>query len=640
MTTLKSLAAAFLCGVCCSALAQQEVPATPPQQPQTQQPEAPKPSSPNGTILFHRSESDAGSDAAPEKSAANKTTPVAAVTDQQREAITYTAYDLEIHLTPQQHTISVRARVTVHNDSDRPLSVVPVQLSSALNFEDIAHDGRRLKFGQQTINSDVDHTGQLHEAVIELPQPLAPHGDLSLDIVYSGTIEPSARRLEQLGTPADIAAQTDWDEISADFVGLRGFGNVVWYPVSSAPVLLGDGAKVFTEIAAQKSRQAAATMRMRVSAEFFDIAPTVAVLDGHVLPIGKPDAMPSDGFPGVVVCELAAAPLGMELPTLFLTTHPGHQDSGLSIYARSEDAAAIQGYLTASTIVLPTLQQWLGAKPKANLTIIDLPEADDAAFEQGTALFTSLAADAPEKLAPQMAHALAHVYFQSRREWLNEGVATFVGTLWTERMHDRTLALESLDANRSALAFAEPATPGAGPGQDLLHASDAIYFRTKATYVLWMLRDMLGDQRLAAALQAYDPAKDTLPEYFESLVERPSGVDPAKDLKWFFDSWVYRDRGLPDLSIAGVHPSPAAESGEYLVGIDILNDGFAEAEVPVTVRSQKSTLTERVRLPGKTRTTHRMLVQGMPEDVTVNDGAVPEVQATIHQRTLSDQASQ
>ena len=634
MMIWKSIAAVVLCGICCTAVAQQTNPA-PQTQPQSpQEPAAPTPSNPNAKILFHRSDEDA----APEKPAvAPENAPAAKVTDQQRAAITYTSYDLDVHLTPQQHTLSVRARVGLRNDGDQPLSVLPIQLSSALNFEDVILDGKRLHFGQQLINSDVDHTGQLREAVVELPEPLAAKASLHLDIVYSGTIEPNARRLEQLGTPADLAAHSDWDEISADFVGLRGFGNVVWYPVSSAPALLGDGARVFKEIATQKSRQAEATVRMRVSAEFFDIPPTVAVLDGQVEQLEKPSAMPANGFPGVVTCEYGPAALGFKVLTLFLSTAKPQEGNGLRIYAREEHAADTQGYMTAATMVQPVLQQWLGPKPKSDLTIIDLPEAEDAPFEQGSALFTSLSDEAPEKLAPQLAHGLAHAYFESPREWLNEGVASFAGTLWTERTHDRNLALESLESTRGALAFAEPASPGAGGGQDLLHAADAVYYRTKATYVLWMLRDVAGDKQLAAALQSYDPAADTTPEYFERLVERPNGLDAAKDLKWFFDNWVYNDRGLPDLSIAGIHPSPAAQSSEFLVGVDILNDGYAEAEVPVTVRSQNGTLTERVLLPGKTRTAHRMLVQGTPLEVTVNDGAVPEVQASVHERNLSAQ---
>ena len=232
-----------------------------------------------------------------------------------------------------------------------------------------------------------------------------------------------------------------------------------------------------------------------------------------------------------------------------------------------------------------------------------------------------------------MSHALAHAYFRSRREWLNEGVSSFLETLWIEHTNNRTLALEKLESQRSALAFAEPATPGDGPGQDLLHASNPVYYRTKATYVLWMLRDVAGEKELASALQAYDPAADTTPDYFQKLVERASD----KDLQWFFDNWVYNDRGLPDLSIAAFHSTPAAYTGQYLAAIDISNDGFAEAEVPVTIRSHNTTLTEHVRVAGKTKTLHRMLVQGQPEEVILNDGNRTRIAADIHQRNITDQ---
>ena len=55
----------------------------------------------------------------------------------------------------------------------------------------------------------------------------------------------SAQRLLVIGTPQDVSLRSDWDGISVPFTGLRGFGNVVWYPASSVPVILGDGARLF-----------------------------------------------------------------------------------------------------------------------------------------------------------------------------------------------------------------------------------------------------------------------------------------------------------------------------------------------------------------------------------------------------------
>ena len=630
MRILQWIAAVLVCGGLYGAAnaQQQAAPATAAGQAQQAAPEGQQqPVNPNAKVIFSRSDEDE----APAKAEAPEA-GTAKATDQERSAVTFTAYDLDVHLAPREHRLAVRAVVDLRNDGDQPLKVIPLQISSSLKFEGVSLEGKQLPVGLATVNSDVDHTGQLTEAAVELPSPLAPKGTLRLEAVYSGPIEVDAKRLLQLGTPDDIAESSDWDRIAEDFTGLRGFGNVVWYPVSSAPALLGDQAKVFAEIGAQKVRQSEATATMRVSVEFYGVPPTVAVLDGHPVEIGKPTVMPTDGYPGVVSFALPATKLGFAVPSLFVAARTLEEGSGVRVYVREENAANAQGVMTAATMAQPLVEQWLGPKPKRPLTVIDLPEADDAAYEQGGVLFMGITSDPPERLAETMSHALAHAYFQSPREWLNEGVPSFIASLWIEHVHDRELALENLESMRSALAFAEPGTPGAGPGEDLLHASDAIYYRTKATYVLWMLRDLAGDKQLAAALRAYNAGDDTAPDYFERVVERASG----KDLKWFFDDWVYRDRGLPDLSIAGVNSSTAAHEGQYLVAIDIANDGFAETEVPVTVRSREGTLTDRVRLPGKTKTAHRMLVQGAPVEVIVNDGTVPEVQATIHRRTISD----
>jgi len=628
-------------GLCGAACAQQQGSGTQSSQTQQAPPAAPgkpsadeqQPSNPNAKVIFSRSDEE--ETPATAKAAAAPKVAVK-VTDQERAAVTFTAYDFDVHLAPREHTLAVRVLLELRNDGDQPLSVVALQLSSSLRWEGVSLDGKQLPMSVGKVNSDADHTGQLNEAAVELPTPLAPKGTLRLEAVYSGPVEVDARRLLELGTPDDLAEQSDWDRISEGFTGLRGFGYTVWYPVSSVPALLGDQAKVFAEIGAQKLRQSEATVAMRVSAEFYGVAPNLAVLDGRVVEMEKPTAMPTDEYPGVVACSLPATRLAFAVPTLFIASRTLVEDSVVRVYAREENAANAQGVMTAVTMVRPLVEQWLGSKPKQPAFVVDLPETQDAAYEQGPVLFMGLAADPPEKLAEPMSHALAHAYFASPREWLNEGVAAFVGTLWIEHIHDRTLALEKLEASRSALAFAEPATPGTSPGEDLLLASDPIYYRTKAAYVLWMLRDMVGDKQLAAALQAYDAAADTSPDYFEKLVERTSG----KDLKWFFDDWVYRDRGLPDLSIISVNASPVnsgpAHEGQFLVAVDINNDGFAEAEVPVTVRSHDSTLTDRIRLPGKTKTAHRMLIQGEPVEILVNDGTVPEVQATIHKRTLGE----
>ncbi|HVJ09481.1 MAG TPA: hypothetical protein VM554_13970 [Acidisarcina sp.] len=560
-------------------------------------------------------------------------------TDAERDAATFTGYDLDVRLTPQTESLAVRALIKVRNTSDKPLAHLPLQLSSTLIWQSIRIAGREAVFGRQTVQSDADHTGQLHEAVVVLPQPLAAGKDLTLDVVYSGRIPLTAHRLEAIGTPADLARHSDWDRISENFVGLRGFGNVIWYPTSSVPVMLGDGARLFTEIGRQKRKQSAAKVSMQVTQDFFGVAPNVAVLNGHSVPVQgpPPGEAPSPNVPQVIQCSLPATTLGFATPSIFIANRYRHDGDGLRMFTRGANEVNVQSYMTAATMVQPLLREWLGSNAKTPLTILDLPEAEDSPYEVGAALFLPMADAKPEQLTGPLSHALAHAYFSSPREWLNEGVAHFMANLWIERMRGRAAAIQAMDGSRSALTIAEPGSPGGEAGESLTDTSDAIYYRTKASYVLWMLRDLAGENALSAALRGYKPADDLTPEYFERLLEQASRKN---DLQWFFDDWVYHDKGLPDLSIAGVFPSKSSVIGSYLVAVEIANDGYVQTEVPVSVRSQDTKVTDRVRLPARTHTTHRIVIQGTPVEVTVNDGSVPEVASSEHSRMLDNTPAQ
>lgn len=595
---------------------------------QTQNPAAAP--APKGQVLFSGPPPQAPSSPTPGATTADP------ITDAIRRALSVTAWDLDVHLTPRDQSLEAHARVTLLNTGATPLSEIPLQLSSTLHFEIIGLDGRRQPFHAFPVASDADHTGLLTEAAIALPRPLAPNASLTLDVDYGGTIPLYSARLTAIGAPAATAQSSDWDRISASFTGLRGFGNVVWYPVVSIPVALGDSNTFFTEIGRQKLLDQDATAALRITDEFFSQPPTAAILDGHSVALGKPAAMPTASFPGVVTASLPATRLGFEAPSLFLTDNPETIGNGLRVLAPAADAASAQRYVAAAALVEPLIQTWLGKKDHAPATLLELPEPDDAPAETGTLLLTPLSTDEPDHLTPVVVHALAHAAFFSPRAWLNEGVANFLSTLWIESQQGQTAAMENLNADRPALAIAEPASPGEGSGQDLLHAVSAVYYRTKATYVLWMLRNLAGDRALEGALQAYDPAADTSPDYFEHVITPLAAAEllsGQKDMSWFFRDWIDRDTGLPDLSIDAVHPSLESHQ-QYLVAVDITNAGYASALVPLTVKGASASITDWVQVPAHGRITHRMAFSQNPTEVDLNDGSVPEVEDSIHRTTL------
>ena len=284
-------------------------------------------------------------------------------------------------------------------------------------------------------------------------------------------------------------------------------------------------------------------------------------------------------------------------------------------------------YMAAAALVAPVINRWLGTEPHGPLSIVDLPERGDSPFEDGNVLFADVRGNEPAKLADVVVHSLTHLYFRSPYAWLQEGVPAFMGSLWMEQNHGRDVAIQQLDNARGALSLAEPASDS----QTLVLARDPVYYRTKANYVFWMLRDLAGDEALANALRAYQPGSDTTGIGFEQVLERASG----RDLKWFFENWVYHDRGLPDLSIAGVYPNKASVPGSYIVSVDVANSGTAEAQVPVSVSSATTTVVERLRIPAKSSVSHRFLLQGELSVVAVNDGTVPEAEASVHRQTFS-----
>lgn len=618
---------------------------TPPTDPPQVVRPTPQAAQPTGQVIISRSTDENGQTTTHTGSAAAspaiQMAAAPSAEDAERQAVTYTDFDMDVRLRTAEQHIAVRALVTVRNDGKTPLGRIPLQLSSSLNWERIRVNGNDTAFQVATLNSDADHTGQLHEAAIPLGQPLAPGASLQLDVTYSGAIAPSAQRLLAIGTPDDVALHSDWDRIGVSFTGLRGFGNVVWYPVSSVPVILGDGARLFDEMGEHKLRLAGARFRLRLTVEFpHGQTPTVALINGHPDPLAVTDASDlGQEVAGVATADSGSATLGFEAPSLFVAIRTPHPATNMTVWALPEDETAVEAWATAATAVTPFLQGWLGQRPRAQLTLLDLPDAQDAPFEAGAMLATDIRRANPEQLESILAHALTHAWMQSPRAWLDEGVAHFMGTLWVEKQRGRDQALGALEASRAALALAEPESPGQSAGQPLTAAISPIYYRTKAAYVLWMLRDVVGDFTLSAALRGYDPAadlgKDTGRSSFERLLEQ---AGTRRDLSWFFADWVDADKGLPDLSIDGAFPS-AATVGNWLVAVNVTNNGYASAEVPVTVRSGTNSVTRRILISARGKAVQRILIQGKPTEVQVNNGTIPETQASVHVTTLEDTAA-
>src|SRR5438270_612405 len=189
--------------------------------------------------------------------------PIATALD--REAFTFTRYDLDVRVEPEQQRIGVRGKISLRNDSDASQKSLVLQISSTLSWRSIQMEEKPAEFISQTYASDIDHTGALTEAIVNLPQPVAPKQTIALEIGYEGIIPQDTTRLTRIGVPADVAKYSDWDQIGQSFTGMRGIGYVAWYPIATEAASLSEGNSVFETVGRWKEREAQAEMKISLS---------------------------------------------------------------------------------------------------------------------------------------------------------------------------------------------------------------------------------------------------------------------------------------------------------------------------------------------------------------------------------------
>ena len=124
---------------------------------------------------------------------------------------------------------------------------------------------------------------------------------------------------------------------------------------------------------------------------------------------------------------------------------------------------------------------------------------------------------------------------------------------------------------------------------------------------------------LKKAIAAYRPEQDKEPSYMQRLI----AAQTQRDLEWFFDDWVYRDRGLPDFKVESAFPRKTL-TDSFMVTITIDNLGAAGAEVPVIVKFKGGEVMKRLEVRAKDKAVIRIEVPADPQEIVVNDGSVPE----------------
>ena len=535
-----------------------------------------------------------------------------------REAFTFTDYDLNVRIEPEQQRLGVRGKITLRNDSATPQKIAVLQISSSLDWRSIRARDQAVQFVTQTYTSDIDHTGALSEAIVTLPQAVEPKGTVDLEIAYEGVILLDATRLTRIGTPEAAAKSSDWDQITAKFTAVRGAGYVAWYPMATEMADLSEGQGLSEVLGRWKAREADSKMEVRfdspTAAE--DVTPPVTLCGGTEL-----HAMTRGGSPKFPWSQCSYQPLGLSVPAFVVANYGVVDRPAITVYNLLEHAVAAEAYAEAAEKTTALITEWFGPSRRKAETA-DLADSNAAPFESGSLLLTPLTV-ADTKLAGLVAaHQLAHASFYSSRPWIDEGLAHFAQALYLEQQRGRQTALDYMGLHRTA--FSEAEKPTAAPKSDdevarsLVNTTNEELYRSKAMYVWWMLRDMVGEQALKKAFAAYHPEQDKEPSYMPHLIQSQT----QRDLEWFFDDWVYRDRGLPDLKVESAFSRKTASG--YLLTITVDNLGGAGAEVPLTVEFAGGEIGRRLEVRAKSKAVIRVETSAAPIEIVVNDGSVPE----------------
>lgn len=535
-----------------------------------------------------------------------------------REAFTFTKYDLDVRIEPEQQRLAVRGKITVRNDSASPERNLSLQISSTLNWRSIHVADKAVQYVTQSYTSDIDHTGELSEAIVTLAQDIPPKGEVELEIGYEGVIPLDASRLTRIGVPRKLAEHSDWDVIGKSFSAVRGIGYVAWYPVATESANLSEGNSVFEAVGKWKVREAQAEMKVHLAYAGESAEPPPILLCNAKGSAPRREEMDrlseasaDCSFPG----------MGMAVPTFALGQYSVLDQQAITIHHLDLHKSAADNYALAAEVAVPFVTEWFGV-PKEKIEVVELADPEAEPYESGTLLLTPLAGSDSRLYRLNAVHQLTHAAFPSPRPWIREGLAHFAQALDREQQSGRQAALDFMAPHRGSIADVEKAlaaNPKGDPNDALINTSNEEFYRSKAMFVWWMLRDMIGEPPLKKALAAYRPEQDKDAAYMQHLLEAQSG----RDLQWFFDGWVYHDRGLPQPRVESAYPRATTGHG-YVVTVTLENPGAVGAEVPVTLKMVEGEITRRLEVHAKAKVSVRIDCLSTPIEVVVNDGSVPE----------------
>jgi hypothetical protein len=400
---------------------------------------------------------------------------------------------------------------------------------------------------------------------------------------------------------------------------------VAWYPIATEAADLSEEDSLFQALGRWKAREVGAKVHIRFNTTNNAPDASYPILFPGFECAAEYDQMGTS--PGAAI-DCGPEPLGLPPLSFVIADYQLlEKPSVLVRYLHGQDTSAA-AYADEAEKLAPFIAEWFG-KLREKARTAELPDPKATPFESGFWFLTPFTSSDQKLMGLAVAHQLTHAAFLSFRPWIEEGLAHFAQALYQEHEKGRQAALEYMGLHRSAFLRLEksPAMPKSEQevGHALVNTANEELYRSKAMCVWWMLRDMVGDAALKKALTAYRADRDKEPSYMPRLI----AAETQRDLEWFFDDWVYRDRGLPDFKVESAFARKTM-TNSFLITITVDNLGTAGAEVPLIVKFAGGDTTKRLAVRAQTKATIRVEVPAAPQEIVVNDGSVPESNTTNH----------
>ena len=447
--------------------------------------------------------------------------------------VKYVKFDLSVR--PDTEYLAGSVELRAQANVLRPDSTIQLSLRAQLSVDTILEDGNPTRF---------QHLGD--KLFVTLDDAYAPGAPFELTIYYHGySTEPDRVGFihtwqkwydpKLYGTPAGIPISWSWGEP---------YGMKDWWPCKDNPADKLDSADLYFTCPIPNMIASNGTL---VSATVHD---TMQTFHWH-------ESYPIDHYLLAFVCT--------QYDTLVHWHHWADGDSTKImhfVFPGSADTMGPQLILVDS--ILDVYERWFGPYAFRNEKY-GIAQWHGGGMENQTLSFCN------DDDSGLVAHETAHQWFGDAVTcktwndcWLNEGFATYVTDLFFRHAEGQAVfdtIIEQEEQNITSVPGGFVHTP------DSLLVDSALNGRLvydKGALVLHMLNFVLGsDTAFFRCIREYvtGPLRYGVASGrdFEHSVERSSG----RDLKWFFDEWVY-DAGYPIYTINwdahdGEHPSVAIE---------------------------------------------------------------------------------